>query len=93
VREELTEYTTKKDMRQIMEEVVDEKLRPPNRCALLLGFAAFSEQATEAAIERLAGALRCPLNRGSGMSDRRSCFLTRSRHLRPATLTIPLQHC
>jgi GntR family transcriptional regulator/MocR family aminotransferase len=29
----------------------------PNRCALLLGFAAFSEQATEAAIERLAGAL------------------------------------
>jgi GntR family transcriptional regulator / MocR family aminotransferase len=30
----------------------------PNRCALLLGFAAFSEQATEAAIERLAGALR-----------------------------------
>jgi GntR family transcriptional regulator / MocR family aminotransferase len=46
----------------------------PNRCALLLGFAAFSEQATEAAIERLAGALRCPLNRGSGMSDRRSCF-------------------
>ena len=29
----------------------------PNRCALLLGFAAFSEQATEVAIERLAGAL------------------------------------
>jgi hypothetical protein len=57
-REELTEYATKKDMRQIMEEVVDEKLRPPNRCALLLAFAAFSEQATEAAIERLAGALR-----------------------------------
>ena len=29
----------------------------PNRCALLLGFAAFSEQATEAEIGRLAGAL------------------------------------
>jgi len=28
VREELTEYATKKDMRQIVEEVADEKLRP-----------------------------------------------------------------
>jgi len=29
----------------------------PNRCALLLGFAAFLEQATKAAMERIAGAL------------------------------------
>jgi DNA-binding transcriptional MocR family regulator len=38
--------------------LADDYAGRPNRCALLLGFAAFSEQATEAAIERLAGALR-----------------------------------